>query len=263
MVNRTSSPSSSPVKITVSLESKGVSGVISMGLTAPISNDSNSPLSGRGNRRPNCSKFSSMSKDEVLEQSNTEFVTYNLHIPPTPNHHSISDSQITLPEDNANMGKRQMSFISSTIFTGGFDSVTRGHVIESLANPTKPIKLGPVCEMEGCDEKTLKGKTMVPCECGFNICRDCYLECVGNGVARCPGCKESCTSVSDDETKDQALPFETTGTYGHGNTVWQKDSNGFGSKANGFEQPPNFGEKSRRPLTWKVPVSPAILIPYR
>ncbi|CAK9322278.1 unnamed protein product [Citrullus colocynthis] len=308
MVNRASSPSSSPVKITVSSGSKGGSGVISIGLTSPvsrtsISNNPNSPLSGRGNRassggnrRSSGGKFVSMSKDEAVEESNSEFVTYTVHIPPTPDHQSISDSQTSLPEDNANMGKPQRSFISGTIFTGGFNSVTRGHVIESLANPTEPVKLGLVCGMKGCDE-ALEGKTIVPCDCGFNICRDCYLECVGNGGGRCPGCKESYTSVSDDEAEDQALPlpsmadakldkrlslvksfkaqnhppdfdharwlFETKGTYGYGNAVWPKDGYGFGSGANGFEHPPDFGEKSRRPLTRKVSVSAAILSPYR
>lgn len=308
MVNRAPSPSSSPVKITVSSGSKGGSGVISIGLTSPISrtsisNNPNSPLSGRGNRassggnrRSSGGKFVSMSKDEAVEESNSEFVTYTVHIPPTPDHQSISDSQTSLPEDNANMGKPQRSFISGTIFTGGFNSVTRGHVIESLANPTEPVKLGLVCGMKGCDE-ALEGKTIVPCDCGFNICRDCYLECVGNGGGRCPGCKESYTSVSDDEAEDQALPlpsmadakldkrlslvksfkaqnhppdfdharwlFETKGTYGYGNAVWPKDGYGFGSGANGFEHPPDFGEKSRRPLTRKVSVSAAILSPYR
>ncbi|XP_008454309.1 cellulose synthase-like protein D5 [Cucumis melo] len=308
MVNRASSPSSSPVKITVSSGSKAGNGIISMGLTSPISrasisNNPNSPLSGRGNRassggnrRSSGGKFVSMSKDEAVEESNSEFVTYTVHIPPTPDHQSISDSQTSLPEDNANMGKPQRSFISGTIFTGGFNSVTRGHVIESLANPTEQIKLGLVCGMKGCDE-ALEGKTMVPCDCGFNICRDCYLECVGNGGGRCPGCKESYTSVSDDEAEDQALPlpsmadakldkrlslvksfkaqshppdfdharwlFETKGTYGYGNAVWPKDGYGFGSGANGFDHPPDFGEKSRRPLTRKVSVSAAILSPYR
>ena len=307
-MNRASSPSSSPVKITISSGSKAGNGIISMGLTSPISrasisNNPNSPLSGRGNRassggnrRSSGGKFVSMSKDEAVEESNSEFVTYTVHIPPTPDHQSISDSQTSLPEDNANMGKSQRSFISGTIFTGGFNSVTRGHVIESLANPTEQMKLGLVCGMKGCDE-ALEGKTMVPCDCGFSICRDCYLECVGNGGGRCPGCKEGYTSVSDDEAEDQALPlpsmadakldkrlslvksfkaqnhppdfdharwlFETKGTYGYGNAVWPKDGYGFGSGANGFDHPPDFGEKSRRPLTRKVSVSAAILSPYR
>ncbi|XP_022984024.1 cellulose synthase-like protein D5 [Cucurbita maxima] len=309
MVNRDSSPSSSPVKITISSGSKTGNGIISMGLTSPISrtsisNNPNSPLSCRGNRvssggnrRSSGGKFVSMSKDEAVEESNSEFVTYTVHIPPTPDHQSISDSQASLPEENPNMGKPQSSFISGTLFTGGFNSVTRGHVIESLANPTEPIKLGLVCGMRGCDEKALKGKTTVPCDCGFNICRDCYLECVSHGDGRCPGCKESYRSVSDDEAEDQALPlpsmadakfdkrlslvksfkaqnhppdfdharwlFETKGTYGYGNAVWPKDGYGFSSGANGFEQPPDFGVKSRRPLTRKVSVSAAIISPYR
>jgi 1,4-beta-D-xylan synthase len=57
--------------------------------------------------------------------------------------------------------------------------------------------------------------------------------------------------------------FETKGTYGYGNAVWPKDGYGVGSGGNAFEQPPEFGERSRRPLTRKVKVSAAILSPYR
>ena len=57
--------------------------------------------------------------------------------------------------------------------------------------------------------------------------------------------------------------FETKGTYGYGNAVWPKDGYGAGSGANEFEHPPDFGEKTRRPLTRKVGVSTAILSPYR
>ncbi|KAJ6343705.1 hypothetical protein OIU76_005449 [Salix suchowensis] len=57
--------------------------------------------------------------------------------------------------------------------------------------------------------------------------------------------------------------FETKGTYGYGNAVWPKDGYGSGSAANGYEPPPDFGERSRRPLTRKVGVSAAIISPYR
>lgn len=158
-----------------------------------------------------------------------------------------------------------------------------------------------VCGMKGCDEEAIKGRLCGgPCECGFKICRDCYLECGGkNGGGKCPGCKEPYKYVSDDdeddeeEDEDQPLPlpsmaefkldkrlsvvksfktqnhppdfdhtrwlFETKGTYGYGNAVWPKD----GCGANGFEPPPEFGEKARRPLTRKVGVSAAIISPYR
>uniref|UniRef100_A0A0A0KT82 Uncharacterized protein n=1 Tax=Cucumis sativus TaxID=3659 RepID=A0A0A0KT82_CUCSA len=115
-------------------------------------------------------------------------------------------------EDSANMGKLQ---ISNAIFTGGFNTVTRMHLIKLDTN---------------------------------------------NGGGLCSDCEQSYTHVSDDEAEDQALSllsmaddFET------------KDSNGFGSevKNNDVKHQPNFGEKTRRSLTSKLPVSPTILIPYR
>lgn len=178
--------------------------------------------------------------------------------------------------------------------------MTRGHSsveVEALRKSTS------VCGMKGCNEEPMKGSLCDPCECGFKICRECYLECGGNnGGGKCPGCKLPYKYASDDEDdeegegsegEDQPLPlpsmaevkldkrfslvksfkaqnhppefdhtrwlFETKGTYGYGNAVWPKD--GYG--ANGFEPPPDFGKKARRPLTRKVGVSAAILSPYR
>ena len=316
MVKTASSPSSSPVTITVSSGGKG-GGIRSMGLTSPVprasvSNNPNSPLSSRGNRRASCGggKYSSMSKDETTtEEVNTEFVSYTVHIPPTPDHQPMSVSQTSLSGDGNNARKSERSFISGTLFTGGYNSVTRGHVIECSMDGTEPVKSGLICGMKGCDEKAIRGtKSRGICECGFKICQDCYLDCIGSGGGRCPGCKETYKDISDDdeeddgddepgsEAEDQALPlpsdfkldkrlsvvksfkaqnhqppefdhsrwlFETKGTYGYGNAVWPKDGYGVGSGANGFEHPPDFGERSRRPLTRKVAISAAILSPYR
>lgn len=315
MVKAPSSPSSSPVTITVSSGGKE-SGSRSMGLTSPIprasvSNNPNSPLSGgRGNRASiggrrasGGSNYCSMSKDETMEETNSEYVSYTVHIPPTPERQTLSSSQTSLADEVKILGKPDRNYISGTIFTGGFNSVTRGHVIECSMDRKESGKSGLVCGMKGCDEEALQSKSNGPCECGFKICRDCYLECGGNGGGRCPGCKEPFKYISDDEEEeiseeeDQALPlpsmaefkldkrlsvvksfkaqnhppdfdhtrwlFETKGTYGYGNAVWPKDGYGAGSGANGFEHPPDFGEKTRRPLTRKVGISAAILSPYR
>ena len=283
-----------------------------MGLTSPvprasISNNPNSPspLGSRGNRRVSSGgRYCSMSNDDPIEEINSEFVTYTVHMPPTPDHQSISASQTSLNEDGKDgvKLKPERSFISGTIFTGGYNSVTRGHVIDCSLERPEILKSGLSCGMKGCDEKAIQGK----CECGYKICRDCYLDCVGSGGGHCPGCKEPYKDVSDggddedevrSEAEDQAFPlpsmadfkldkrlslvksfkgqnhppdfdhtrwlFETKGTYGYGNAVWPKDGFEVGSGANGFEHPPDFGERSKRPLTRKVGVSAAILSPYR
>ncbi|KAM6541487.1 hypothetical protein CsatB_005934 [Cannabis sativa] len=317
MAKTVTSPSSSPVTITVSSGGKG-GGSRNMGLTSPvsrasISNNPNSPLSGRANRRSSTGgvKYSSMTKDDTTtEEINSEYVSYTVHIPPTPDHQPMSASQTSLTEEGRKSTMLpERSYISGTIFTGGFNSVTRGHVIESISMECPPPgKIGLVCGMKGCDETAIKGKS-APCECGFKICRDCYLDCFGTGRARCPGCKEPYKDASDDdddsgdgdetssEAEDQTMPlpsmadvkldkrlslvksfkaqnhppdfdhtrwlFETKGTYGYGNAVWPKDGYGTGSGTNGFEHPPDFGERTRRPLTRKVGISAAILSPYR
>ncbi|CAI0551268.1 unnamed protein product [Linum tenue] len=176
---------SSPVTITVSSGGRRRS----MGLTSPISrppisNNPNSPLSK--NRR---SSISGGGGSRVQTTSHVE----------------------------ESREKPDRSFISGTIFTGGLNSVTRGHVIDFSAPDPPPSKSVLVCWMRGCDEKAVtKGK----CECGFKICQDCYLDCVGsNGGGNCPGCKDPYKDLDDyeendynyydeeDEEEDQALPL--------------------------------------------------------
>ncbi|GMI73729.1 CELLULOSE SYNTHASE LIKE D5, cellulose synthase-like D5, SALT OVERLY SENSITIVE 6 [Hibiscus trionum] len=270
---------SSPVTITVSSAGKE-SGSRSMGLTSPIPrrasiSSSASPLGGGGNRRASSGgRYSSTTKDDPIEEMNLEFVSYTVHIPPTTDHRSISASQTSLNEGKDGLKlKPERSFISGTIFTGGYNSVTRGHVIDCSLEKPETMKSGLICGMRGCDEKVVQGQ----CECGFKICRDCYLDCVGSGGGRCPGCKEPYKDtndgdddedeVSSEEEEDRAFPlpsiadfkldkrlslvksfkgqnhqpdfdhtrwlFETKGTYGYGNAVWPKDGYGAGSGTNG------------------------------
>lgn len=313
--------SSSPVTITVT-PCKG-SGDRSLGLTSPIPrasviNNQNSPLSSRATRRTSISggnrrssggegRYCSMSvEDLTAENTNSECVlSYTVHIPPTPDHQTVFASQESGMGEEDEMLKgnsNNKSFLSGTIFTGGFKSVTRGHVIDCSMDRADPEKKsGQICWLKGCDEKVVHGR----CECGFKICRDCYFDCITSGGGNCPGCKEPYRDVNDDpeteeeDEEDEAKPlpqmgeskldkrlsvvksfkaqnqagdfdhtrwlFETKGTYGYGNAVWPKDGYGIGSGggSNGYETPPEFGERSKRPLTRKVSVSAAIISPYR
>ncbi|KAL5996280.1 Cellulose synthase-like protein D5 [Asimina triloba] len=298
-----SSPAS-PVTITVSPGGKG-NGSRSMGLTSPIrrsslSNNPNSPLSSAAKRASGGSRYEN---EEVV---GTEFFSYTVHIPPTPDHQPITASQSSLADvlSSKDGVKPERSYISGTMFTGGFNSVTRGHVIE-CPNEQPPMAKsagGMFCGMRGCDGKALQAKSKSSCDCGFKICKDCYFDCLRAG-GKCPGCKEMYGDTSDgegdsgSEAEDQALPlpslaefkldkrlslvksfkatnqqqdfdhtrwlYETKGTYGYGNAVWPKDGYGGGVGINGFEDPPDFREKTRRPLTRKVGISAAIISPYR
>lgn len=219
------SPTSSPVTITVT--SSG--GSRSMGLTSPmprhsISNNANSPLSGGENRRASSTsagggggRYLSFSKD-----STDEFVAYTVHMPPTPDNRVFSDSQNSPPlESSKSRGKTgnnpNEGFIKDTIFTGGFNSATKAHLRKSSEDEPPTMKSKSICGMEGCDEKAIDGKFKNYCDCGFGICRDCYLDCIGNSGGHCPGCKEPYKDVDDDggmeeeeppsEEKDQANPL--------------------------------------------------------
>ncbi|KAH6754834.1 cellulose synthase-like D5 [Perilla frutescens var. hirtella] len=260
------SPASSPVTITVT--SSG--GSRSIGLTSPmprrqsISNNPNSPLesrrsSGGGGR---CLAFSKESTDE--------FVAYTVQIPSTPDYRILSDSQSSPPLGSSkSRGKiPNEGFIKDTIFTGGFNSVTKAHMRKSSDDMPSAVKSKMMCGMEGCDEKAIGGNFKSYCECGFGICRDCYLDCAnplpewGRGVKLDKNLSvvQSFKNPNHDFDHTRWL-FETKGTYGYGNALWPRDGSEFGRGR--YETAPDFTDKRNKPLTRKVGISAAILSPYR
>ncbi|KAL1553009.1 Cellulose synthase-like protein D5 [Salvia divinorum] len=294
MKSSANSPTSSPT-ITVT----STDGSRSAGLTSPklrrqsISNNNNaaasSPLSD--NRR-----YSSGGRRLAFsKESADEFVAYTVQIPSTPENRPLSDSRGSPPPCS---GKNP--FIKDAIFTGGFNSVTKAHVRKSSDGIPSATKPKSVCGMDGCDEKAAGGSFKSYCDCGFIICRDCYLDCGGH----CPGCKELYKEdeepedeAAEEEEDDQANPlpewgrgakldknlsvvqsfkntnhdfdhtrwlFETKGTYGYGNALWPSNGYEFGRENGGrYETPPDFTDKRNRPLTRKVAISAAIISPYR
>ncbi|CAD6269885.1 unnamed protein product [Miscanthus lutarioriparius] len=276
-------------------------------------------------RRSGGSRYASLDGGAVGDSA--EFVHYTVHIPPTPERtvaasaESIDAPAPTAYEDGgaAEVRPPQRSYISGTIFTGGLNQSTRGHVLNTSAASSSAAAAAASanmsCKMRGCDMPAFVLASGAggggPCDCGFMICRECYAECVA-AAGNCPGCKEPYSAgsdtdddgeddeaVSSSEERDQ-LPltsmakrfsimhsmkipsnnggggkpaefdharwlFETKGTYGYGNALWPKDGHGGGGGGGfaGFEEPPNFGSRCRRPLTRKTSVSQAILSPYR
>lgn len=197
------SPSSSPVTITVS--SSG--GFRNVGLTSPvrrqsISNNPNSPLgirefsqsSGGDRRSSSGGRFLSVSKDSV-----DDFVAYTVHIPSTPDNRIFPENSQNSPsEENRNPNE---NYIRDTVYTGGFNSETKAHVMSKWEDESEPVvKSKKLCAMDGCDEKLVDGVLRNnQCECGFRICRDCYLDCNRSGGGYCPGCKEP---YNKDDTSD-------------------------------------------------------------
>uniref|UniRef100_J3MSC8 Uncharacterized protein n=1 Tax=Oryza brachyantha TaxID=4533 RepID=J3MSC8_ORYBR len=107
--------------------------------------------------------------------------------------------------------KAEEQYMSNSLFTGGFNSVTRAHlmdkVIESeVTHPQMAGAKGARCGMPACDGKVMRnerGEDIDPCECHFKICRDCYLDAQKDGCI-CPGCKEhyKIGEYADDDPQD-------------------------------------------------------------
>ncbi|KAL9255078.1 Cellulose synthase-like protein, partial [Drosera capensis] len=174
-------------------------------------------------------------------------MNYTVHIPPTP------DNQ---PMDTSVAAKAEEQYVSNSLFTGGFNSVTRAHLMDKvtdLDSRDPQMKGASSCSMPACDGKVItdeRGHEVIPCECRFKICRDCYMDAQKeNGL--CPGCKEPYRNAEFDDNipdfSNGALPlpapdksgdrrvmkrpqdadfshnkwlFETQGTYGHGTAYW-------------------------------------------
>uniref|UniRef100_A0A0E0DVP7 Cellulose synthase-like protein D2 n=1 Tax=Oryza meridionalis TaxID=40149 RepID=A0A0E0DVP7_9ORYZ len=149
-------------------------------------------------RRTHSGRYVSYSRDDLdselgnsgdmTPESGQEFLNYHVTIPATP------DNQ---PMDPAISARVEEQYVSNSLFTGGFNSVTRAHlmdkVIESEAShPQMAGAKGSSCAINGCDAKVMsdeRGDDILPCECDFKICADCFADAVKNGGA-CPGCKD-------------------------------------------------------------------------
>jgi len=147
-------------------------------------------------RRTHSGRYVSYSRDDLdselggdFSPDHQEFHSYHVHIPATP------DNQ---PMDPAISARVEEQYVSNSLFTGGFNSVTRAHlmdkVIESEAShPQMAGAKGSSCAINGCDAKVMsdeRGEDILPCECDFKICAECFGDAVKNGGAVCPGCKE-------------------------------------------------------------------------
>jgi cellulose synthase/poly-beta-1,6-N-acetylglucosamine synthase-like glycosyltransferase len=166
------------------------------------------PLNVTFARRTSSGRSVSYSRDDLdSELGSSDFMNYTVHLPPTP------DNQ---PMDPSISQKVEEQYVSNSLFTGGFNSVTRAHlmdkVIESEANhPQMAGAKGSSCAIPGCDAKVMsdeRGDDILPCECDFKICRDCYLDAVKTGGGICPGCKEPYKNTDlDDVAVDGGRPL--------------------------------------------------------
>lgn len=254
-------------------------------------------------RRTSSGRYTNHSRDDLdSELSSSEYANYTVQIPQTPDNQPMVDPTISQ--------RVEEQYVSNSLFTGGFNSITRAHlmdkVIDSEANhPQMAGSKGSSCAIPGCDGNVMsdeRGADILPCECDFKICRDCYIDAVKSGNSLCPGCKEPYKNTDLDEStgeKSLALQhpmsrsgrrlsmmkstksvlmrsqtgdfdhsrwlFETKGTYGYGNAIWPKEGGPIDGNGDDGEvhDPQELMNKPWRPLTRKVKIPAAVLSPYR
>ena len=213
---------SSPTRLTIPANRSFRNYSIQRG-SSPRLERTDSPVS-TGHPRSSGGRYgrgSALSRDESEFDDEVDSYRYKVQIPATPDFQPMSGSMQSAattspsvrPMSPAIAGKAEQQFVSSTIFTGGFNSVTRGHVMEKMMeiegnHPQLACAKGTSCGVEGCDQKSLRderGEDLFPCDCKFRICRECYLEALATPSAKCPGCKED-YKTADESPRFQALP---------------------------------------------------------
>lgn len=215
-------PAGSPVTVTVSpTRGKGGGdgspgdGVVrrGSGLTSPVPRhsigSSTATLQVSPVRRSGGSRYASRDGADA----SAEFVHYTVHIPPTPDRTTASASTDAPAAEEEGEVLPQRSYVSGTIFTGGLNCATRAHVLSNSADGALPAaSVNMSCKMRGCDMPAFLNAGRgghPPCDCGFMICEECYMDCVA-AAGNCPGCKEAYSAGSDtddsvDEDDDDAI----------------------------------------------------------
>ncbi|XP_071702358.1 cellulose synthase-like protein D3 [Rutidosis leptorrhynchoides] len=157
-------------------------------------------------RRTSSGRYVNYSREDLdSEIGSGEFMNYTVHIPPTP------DNQ---PMDPSISQRVEEQYVSNSLFTGGFNSVTRAHLMDKVidsetSHPQMAGAKGSSCKIPGCDGIVMsdeRGVDILPCECDFKICRDCYIDAVKTGDGICPGCKDPYKQTDLDPRQPLSLP---------------------------------------------------------
>ncbi|KAI4311546.1 hypothetical protein MLD38_036432 [Melastoma candidum] len=233
--------------------------------------------------------------DRESDLGSVGYANYTVHIPPTPDNQPM-EIALSSPSKAQHV---EAQYASGSLFTGGYSLATRNQlkdkVIESEIGHRHPqmpgLKGSSSCSVPGCEGKVLtdeRGDEIIPCDCGHKICGECYSDAVRTGDGVCPGCKEAykrregggeivrmstmeqrLSLMKSDSMKryssfdDNNWLFESKGVYGYGNAMWPKDEESSDGGSGGFGDPHAFKDKQWRPLTRKLPISAAIISPYR
>ncbi|KAJ6347756.1 hypothetical protein OIU76_004278 [Salix suchowensis] len=234
-------------------------------------------------RAPTTHHYSSNSREELgSEIGSVEFATYTIQIPPTPDNQPME-----IPAENGN--KMERSLTSNSMFKGGHNCATHAHLKEKMiesqtSHPRVAGENGSFCAEPGCDAQVITDKLgvdLVPCECEYKICWDCYKDVLATGDGICPGCKEPYRSHDVPELHSSRLSFgkskarsqsgeldysqylfDSETNYGHGNALWPSDGVKGNDEGTGGV-PKSFVEKQWKPLSCELKISNKVIVPYR
>ncbi|KAJ3672605.1 hypothetical protein LUZ60_007326 [Juncus effusus] len=172
-------------------------------------------------RRTSTGRYVNYSQDDIDSISSEtgdftnppsqEYAHYTVTIPPTPDNQPMEIE----PSISARVEEQ---YVSSSLFTGGFNTATRAHLMDKViesesSHPQMAGAKGSSCAMEGCDGKVMsdeRGVDILPCECDFKICAECFNDAVKAG-GKCPGCKEPYKVTELDEMSNNNNNYETGG----------------------------------------------------
>ncbi|XP_072984374.1 cellulose synthase-like protein D1 [Typha latifolia] len=131
-------------------------------------------------RRTDSGRFVSFSRPDDLdsEVSSVDYQDYQVHLPMTPDNQPMDGPPIS----------------SNSLFTGGFNNATHSHLMDKVFDSGEHAgSKAPTCSVQGCDSKVVlnqRGDPILPCDCEFKICTDCFADAVKGSGGACPGCKE-------------------------------------------------------------------------
>lgn len=118
-------------------------------------------------RRTSSGRYVSLSRDDLdmSGELSADYMNYTVHIPPTPDNQPMEESSVAV--------KAEEQYVSNSLFTGGFNSVTRAHLMDKVidsdvTHPQMAGAKGSACSMPACDGNVMKderGLDVTPCAC--------------------------------------------------------------------------------------------------
>ena len=122
-------------------------------------------------RRTSSGSYVSLSREDMdmSGELSGDYMNYTVHIPPTPDNQPMDG-----PAEAASVAvKAEEQYVSNSLFTGGFNSVTRAHLMDKVIDsevmhPQMAGAKGSSCAMQACDGKVMRderGEDIDPCEC--------------------------------------------------------------------------------------------------